>query len=297
MKFKRSKSITITLLVLIFTGSLLELVPKKKSHSSKVLSQMSHDELHCLGSFLRVLLFSDDFSYLLFGSKPVAATGFEKSPPFRFSRSYLSRSDFEINKGLELFKKNQDFFSSKEIFVRISEDEEDHFVLMINKENLLRTLREHIKDFQQVLGPETTVERLFNQIIENEHLADVIKQHHALLGILLGYGRENAWLFHEKHAITLKMREFEPPLKKDDDALRKLFDEIDQMTTFFSEESHEWKYVLTSPRIHLPHFMADPTGPDTKKLKEQYGKERAAMRKRFSEQGHIEATFQKLMDD
>jgi len=108
MQFSRSKRWTIALLALLLLGSALVFTLRKTSRSSKALSQMSPEERYCLGVFLRGILFSDDFSYLVFGSKPIAVANFEKKfNSFRFSRHLMSESNFKTIKGLEVFKKYQ----------------------------------------------------------------------------------------------------------------------------------------------------------------------------------------------
>ena len=194
-----------------------------------------------------------------------------------------------------IFKKNQHLLSSGNIIVRFSEDEEATYVLMINKKNLLKTLKEHISDFKQVLGPDATVESLFTQITDRDYsFVDVIKDHVALVGILLGYGRNNAWQFHRKNTIRHKLREFKPPIKRDG-LLEKEFAEIVEKTTSFSEDNHEYKYILKSPRIPLLHFCADPNSVETKSLLEQYEKERREIKRLFAKRNYVEATLEQLM--
>jgi hypothetical protein len=295
MKFKK---LIIALFLLILIGNAIAFLPRKASRSSfKALGQMSSEERDYLATFLHILLFSDNFAYLLFGSKPIAIAGFEKLSRFTISHDYRSALNLKIIKGFELLKKNQYLFSCSNIIVYFDEDESNLFILMINKKNLLKTLEESIDDFRQVLGSETTVKSLFTRIIGGEeYLADVIKNHEALLGILLGYGRNNAWLFHEYGTICRRLSRFEPPMKGDS-LLEKRFNEINQKTGGFSEDFQECKYILKSPYISLPHFMADFNSLETKKLKESYEKERENMKKLFAKQNYVEATLLKLMDE
>jgi hypothetical protein len=37
--------------------------------------------------------------------------------------------------------------------------------------------------------------------MEKKYLCEVINHHQALLGMLLGYGRHNAWLFHRRDVL------------------------------------------------------------------------------------------------
>lgn len=281
---------------MLLLGSALISILRSTPRSVQVLSQMSLEDRHYLAVFLSGILFSDDCSYLLFGSKPIAVAECEKFTSFHFSRYWMCEMDFKAAKGFEVFKKYQHLFSSDNIIVRLDEDEEGCSVLMINKKNLLKTLKEHIHDFKLVLGPQVTIESLFAQITRKDHLADVVNHHEALFGILLGYGRNNAWLFHEKGALLHRLNSFIPPQKRDN-SLEKMYAETVAKTTFFSEDAHEYKYILKSPRLPLLHFVADPSSAETKMIKEQYSKERENMRKLFARQGFVEATLQLLMDN
>ncbi len=295
----RFRWLALILLPLFLIGStLVFILPKKVARSTKALGHLSLEDRRYLTIFLRSILFADSFAYLLFGSKSVAITNFDKFFPFAFSRHFAAKSDFDINKGLEVFRKNEHLFSSENIIVCFDEDAELIDLLMINKKNLLRTLEEHIEDFRQVLGPGTTTKSLFTQITTTSGIYDLLKiidHHDALFGILLGYGRDNAWLFNEKSTISEKLNEFRPPLKRDS-SLEKKLAEIVQKTTPFNDVPREWKYVLQCPRIPLPQFMADLNSQETKMLKERYNKEREGLYKIFARQGLVEATFEQLMD-
>lgn len=299
MKFKCSKRSIFVLFLTLLITSILFSVPKRTSKISRAMHHMNSDDRHYLTIFLRSVLFSDSFAYLLFGSKPISITNFEKSFPFAFSRHFGAKSDFDINKGLKVFRRHENLFSSENIIVHFSEDAEMIDFLMINKRNLLKTLQEHIDDFKQVLGSEITPESLFTQLTEmNEihDLFDVIDNHAALFGILLGYGRENSWLFHQKSMLFRKMNQFKPPLKQDS-SLEEKFAEIDRKGEPFNDIPREGKYILQSPLIPLPQFMAVPTSLETKKLKKKYKREREEIKKIFAKQGLIEGTFEQLMEE
>src|ERR1700722_6756450 len=117
MKSKQPKRLTIALLSLLLMGSALALTFWKIPRSSKALSEMSSEERYYLAVFLSGILFSDDFSYLLFGSKPIAAAGCEKFTSFHFSRYWMCEMEFKAIKGFEVFKKYQNLFSSGNIIV------------------------------------------------------------------------------------------------------------------------------------------------------------------------------------
>lgn len=296
---KRRKKFTIALLILFAGCSTVIFLIREKSRSNLILNQLSDEEQYYLSVFLRISLFSENFAYVLFGEKPIAFTSCEKSlPSFSFSKDFLSQLELEERKGFEVFKKIQHLFSSKNIIVKITEDDDYLFLLMINKANLLSVLQKHIDDFRQVLGSENTVESLYNRMtMGNECLADVIHKHEALLGILLGFGRNNSWLFHQKKAITMKLNELAPP-KKRNCSLEQEFDHIAHNMAVFSKNSRERKYILKNPLIvPLPGFMVDPHSLETQQLKERYEKDRQNIIHIISKQGFVDATLSLLMND
>ncbi len=295
----RSKAVVITLLLLLLAGSSVPFFVREKVCNKGVLAQLSDDEKHCLSIFLRMTLFYENFAYLLFGNKPVALTGCQKTESsFSWGSDFLSPLNLEERKGLEVFKKMQPLFLSKNIIVNITEDNEYLYLKMINKKNLLRTLRENIEDFKQVLGDETTVEQLFDRITAGkDHLYNILNGHQALFGILLGFGRSNSWLFHKKDTIYKKLNAFTQPQKRDD-SLQKILDEIQKNTTGFNDVSDERKYILKNPQLLLlPGFMVDPNSLETRQLREMYEKDRQYMKSIFSKQNFVEATLTVLMNN
>jgi hypothetical protein len=78
----------------------------------------------------------------------------------------------------------------------------------------------------------------------------VIKDHEALLGILLGFGRNNAWLFHNKRRVMRELDEFGFPLKRTD-LLEKELAEINRQMDCFGPDLPYRTSVLKKPYIPL----------------------------------------------
>ena len=154
MKFRRLNRLIILLSILILSGSTFFFARKDRSSSAELLTRMTLEERYYLDAFLRNLLFVEDFSYVLFGSKPMSFTSYEKYVlPFNVSYDYVSASNLKIKKGLEVFKKYQHFFSSSNIDMRFFDDPEDLVLVMINKKNFLHVFNKYQSDFKQVFGP------------------------------------------------------------------------------------------------------------------------------------------------
>jgi hypothetical protein len=296
MKFKRLRYLTIVVLSLILGGSTFVLVSKRNHVISKTLGMMTQEERYYLDAFLRRILFSDDFSYVLFGNKPCAFTSYSKSITFDITYDDLTISNIKIKRGLEVFRKYQHFFPSRKFVFHFYDHLDDLIVLLINKSNLSHAFNKYKSDFEQILGPEITSKKLLAQIAESDDFGEVIKNHQALLGILLGYGRNNAWLFYNRTMAFYGLDKFDPSLKRTA-LLEKKIAELNQQLQPFSTDQSSLKSFLKKPLIELPHFMADSNSLETKELKERYEKDREKIRKTFSKQNITEITLQQLMDN
>lgn len=135
-------------------------------------------------------------------------------------------------------------------------------ILLMNKQAMASIVDQYEQDFKQVLQREhVSAEELFIEARGSSLLNGVLQAHEGLIGTLLGYGRDNAWLFsdkqHGKEVILSPL--WEPEI---DEFMRK------QMTCtslWFSNEDDD-----VSKQLFYPSFMADPLSMETLLLKQQY---------------------------
>lgn len=259
----------------------------------KKLRSISLEERHYLNAFLNKLLFYDDFSYVLFGNKPLAYTSFSKSLPLNISHDGASFAHLTLKKGAEVFKKYQRCFSSQKFLTQIHENEDDLILILINKKNFRRTFNKYKKDFQQILGASITNKRLLSIIMKNEDFGDAINNHEALLGILLGYGRDNAWMFHHKKLILRKLRSFDISLREHG-LLEKEIANINEQLKPFSDEVAEKSSALKKVDVSLPHFMAILNSEETQQLKKKYENDRKKIKKNLADQNTIDAILNRI---
>lgn len=74
---------------------------------------------------------------------------------------------------------------------------EEYIEIAISNHNLfIKTVSEHLNDFQEVLGLAMTPEEILNEYVKGDgEVFRKIRLHDGLFGTLLGYGRENAWSY------------------------------------------------------------------------------------------------------
>jgi hypothetical protein len=211
-KTRRFRLPSFFILLLIFSLSLsLCTLPNKSQSSSKFV--LTEEEKTSLKEFFRDLLFKNPGAFTLFGTKPISTSCLyeplseeekEKQKAFYDSLSeeqkatlHKKRYDFEAN-----YQKWQEikhrFPISQYLFGTFPSpcEEKTHILLFVNIETTLRTLLKYYEDFRRVLGYDFDP---FQIVFEVENVDskfwNAILHNHALQGILLGFGRDNAWFF------------------------------------------------------------------------------------------------------
>ena len=146
-------------------------------------------------------------------------------------------------------------------------------VKLASKKNLEYVLQANREDFAS----------LQNLVLKDLFHAS-LWSHEGLLGILLGYGRTNAWLFYE-HKQPLK------PVFSDE--LTQLFSSKKAVLNF----TFGWPHAEMQEVLMFPNFMADLNAEETKRLKSDYLQTREKILNYYSGKNFLEATLQLLLTD
>jgi hypothetical protein len=287
----------IGVLLILILGTVFFLIPQKNQCFQTVLKSMTAEEHYYLDAFLRNVLLIDHFAYVLFGNKPVACACYEKTmPSFNWSFDCVSLSRLNTRKGLEVFKKYRNFFSSRKIAVLINDYPDCTDVIVINRKILKKIFEKHRLDFEKILEKKMTSEEFLTQIEMNGDFGKAIHYHEALLGILLGYGGGNAWLFHHMKTALIKMREFEPSSLKNWDLLEKEFTKLNGQLSGFEDIIIKETSWIKKKRIPLPGFRADLNSLETMELKKIYEQDREKLQKILFKPTFIDIVFRELID-
>ncbi|MCI0381940.1 MAG: hypothetical protein L0207_02670 [Chlamydiae bacterium] len=167
-----------------------------KQGSEHILKLPIKDEER-LYSLMRKLFTYDNFAYTLLGSKPVSWASYTK-PWSNFWDSW-TKYDTTMHIGWKTWSKYRHLFSSTTLWAEDSK----HYpgsvsILIVNEEQFNHVVNKHKQDFQSVLNREIPDGfQLLREIKDHSFIYEVLKGHQALLGIVLGYGRDNAWAFSE----------------------------------------------------------------------------------------------------
>lgn len=252
------------------------------------------DRAH-LDAFFRILILKEGGGYVLFGDKPAAFTTFSSIQNPSLGLFQIRKYEHEnklIKEGWQTWEKYSDLFLSKKFILECKRINADlHEICLINKNRFQQAIKGNLKDFQQVLGSQISP----NQLLEDYQkdttsLFHHLHEHHALLGILLGFGTKNSWLFHE----TTELR-FEDPYAQSYHPLKKIYfssQKFDQykLASVFKENNHKKCFKF----LYLPYFLADTDSEETALLQEQYRKEQQIVHQAYSENNFLEITLRKF---
>lgn len=231
--------------------------------------------------------------YVLNGSKP-AVLGDFSSPNLRelpFFGGRFFKKEVMLKRGLEIWRKYQHLFPSANHVLLFHEKDDLFEILLINKKRFLNEVARNIEDFKAILGSEMTAEILLKKLVKQEEpLSEILKNHSGLLGIILGYGKHNSWLFHQRKMIQNRLdnSQFIP---KRFDLIKGEFNTIDKK---FQPIEQKRKSILFF--TSLPSFVFDPLHIETHELWKEYRKQRKELTKTYRNKNFLEFALKKYLD-
>lgn len=228
--------------LLLFFTSIFRKDPSDISQDQKVsiertLSALPQEERKNLEYVFEHLFFFDQFSYPLFGTKPMSIA------------CLLPTNETRI--GWEAWKKIAPLFCSKKFVIREYIFNGHRFALSANLDKVEEIYNNNIDLFSRSFNGRMTLEALKICLKEENSLFQELMRDDICLGVLLGYGRRNSELFANNKKIS-KEKRF--PLES------------------FSI-GHPIFYYFSA--VMPVYFACDPNSEETKDLKKRYKTERA----------------------
>ena len=278
------------------------------------LQKIPREERKCLELFFRSAFAWDQFGYTLYGDKPISVTGFHApvtksldiDDMFDSVFGILDPNNLRKYQGWDVWEKYQYLFPMKNyVFVKSKNfvDNEYIAILFINKKAFLKTVSQHLDDFKAVLKEEITPELLLARVLSSDDVfGDVLKNHQGLIGTVLGYGRDNALLFHRREEVISAEGKITALLKGSKFSLMTLLknqsdeelEAIDRSLQLFDDRGIlDFNPLL----MMLPGFRADPTTTETRALKVKYEQEYRKIIRHYQKGDFLEITLQQMISD
>jgi hypothetical protein len=242
------------------------------------LKILSPQERQDLAFFVDEILFSQ-YSYTLVGYKPMSISVItiqetEDLQPW-MRESFKSPRSQTLRQGYLVWEKCQSLFPlKKHILINYSFMGKGRREIVLICPTLCKTtIQEHLDDFQEILGKGCTSEEVFEILTHPEHEDFyTIVNHNRLFGILLGFGRNNAYLYeHNRGGAS----------RSDVGHLRSLPDPLQAF-------SKEWPWLEAR---RAPNFACDPSTEETQQLKKHYQKARTIVRWTYFFRNDLEVTL------
>lgn len=149
---------------------------------------------------MHLLVAEDNFAYTLLGSKPVSWVCYKNPLPFNDWTMFcytLKKYHSCLRKGWKTWLKYRHLFPLANFWAEKSESHPGWIsILLVNEEQFNRVVIDHKKDFEEVLNREIVDGfQLLKEAKTRPLMSEILKGHQALMGIVLGYGRNNSWKF------------------------------------------------------------------------------------------------------
>ena len=332
------RSIRVGLTLLIIAGCCY-FIQKTRQHKTIIFEQTSIGKAQEFYSLLskeeREALelffyhgFIDSYAYVLFGDKPISICFFPKVAIWDIKGKIASLSAIirsfliahhpaqrKIQKGWITWQKYQHLFQLPNFIIKkeahfLFKDGAD-FILIINKKNFLKAVSCHLKDFQKVLGSSVTPENLYQRCLRGENLLrDVLKSHEGLIGILFGYGRNNAWKYYTRNQLRKELKNnhlSEDVIKNKKQKIAQLNRQLDffpnddfaylkkAKTLSDLRQGYVYLYKGNFPNsLGLPAFACDHNDPETEYLQQVYKNNKKAIQDHYRNKNFLVTTLEKL---
>lgn len=187
----------------------------------------------------------------------------------------------KLKRGWETLNKYIQRFPMKRfsLFTLSSPDSEVVVIAIVDKIKLTQCVSQNFEDFQELLQ-EVKPEELLEDNTMYSFLQKI--SHDGLIGTLLGFGRENAWLFHKCKKI--KMSPSERPMQG----------------VWQDEESDYLRHICLKCKsfqpwdvsdLFYPTFACDPLSEETKQLQQNYREERKKIIEYYQGRDVVKATL------
>jgi hypothetical protein len=206
---KKAMKLFFFLLLFCFSSLLAQEIDNKPSISHRIQSIPSK-EREILEKFFRRLFYHADFSYTLFGLKPMGSIDYNlhflSSPHFYKNPEhhlYLMALD---EKSWKIWEKYQHLFPmEKYAFINVKKNSSFGF-LLVNKEKSYAVIEKNLQLYQDFtekkVCPRTLLHMLCQGHFSPSHCsAPYLPLYHKALGLLYGYGEESVQVFIKKNQL------------------------------------------------------------------------------------------------
>lgn len=252
------------------------------------IDQLSSKEKTTLNQFLEALC-QRFGGYVLYGDKPISLWGYSLQA---MSSPKPGKYVLPLIEGKKLWQKLKISAENKEFPLIIIEHKNYIHFICINRRAFLNVVNENISLFRYILGSTLTAEGLLSGLIKEKDQFYNVLNNDVLIGILLGYGTDNAILYAREECIRVSKAN-----AKKTQSLKPSFG-----FSTISEEARIIEQMLSSSHsfkplddYQLPYFGCVSDSDETQTLMSNYKKNKEALLQAVKSDTFLENTLQKLL--
>ncbi len=269
---------------------------------------LSKEQRGMLSDFLMAAVDASG-GYVLYGDKPMSIESYDIGSLQAITSP--NPKTVALVKGMELWEDLKIGTDRKNYLLTMFETDKKLHVVCFSRTAFLNVVNDNLPLFRYVLGPTLTAEGLLRQLSNSgSQFFQVLKNDQALIGILLGNGKQNA-LLHARlmnlsdTAAFGKTEEFplvSKKLSRSWAASSKKFSK-DPSFGFLSISEEEFrlnKMMVDSTKLRsfssaqIPQFECDPELEETRALLNNYEQNRVKLLKALSNKAFLEETLRKF---
>lgn len=261
---------------------------------------LSISEYAILDSFFHVLFEESQGGYVFYGNKPICAEGIlPKEENLFMVGGLLHRHSVVLKEGLRVWKNLN--LENKNYYIHCYEIPSYGWqqILVINREEFIKTVQKNLQLFQYVLGPKLTPNRFFEQLIDpKESFSSLFKDDKVLIGILLGFGTQNALHVGREENVSEELFRNKHPSSQQ--GFRSVgetpsfgFSSLDEELKQLNEGLYNSNQLVPTSFPAIPWFGCLKTA-ETKQLLKSYTKSRKTIQKTLRAPNFLEEVLTRI---
>jgi hypothetical protein len=290
-----------------------------------LLKTMPQKDREQLADFFEELIIEQCFSYAIFGDKPVSSAEYFVCPLLT-NLLLENNMDVVLREGMKVWNKHNKKFCLKDYIINFHTEHNVRSIYLINKPAFIAQVTQHINSFREILGSEVTAKSLLAKLETGDiSLPTLLHNHEGLLGIVYGFGKQNACNFqryvdldyalygspkipfkahYDEDLLGLTSAEkVSRHLARQENTYRKNPGKI-APSSDFQDLIQEYQYLQSKlqvmhvsfafQRFSSPGFRADPDSEETKQILDSFKRTRESLAQIYAHGDFLEITLNRL---
>jgi hypothetical protein len=294
-------------ILLFFFASHFLLASEVNSHAPIAFYLIPYEDQLEIRQLFREIFKYEEFAYSLYGDKPMSFSDSLLNPcSANQLLQFLSLKDYckdtlenfvepknLFNQRWNIWKKYNNQFNLNKYLLIEKKIGNQRRVFFINISAFKKIVNLNIQSFKKIIHPDISAETLLDQFKdENMDVFTILNNNKGLLGILLGFGTHNSFMFQKREDLLNLLERKEMAGIHKLEYIQKRLRLIDAKLKIFHEHD---AYIIAS--LNRVMFLANPNHPETIQLRNKYDDLNRKINQIYSQEDWFEQTLIQLTSD